>query len=98
MIHIELRETIFSIEDGTLYRHNSSTGKWQAVGKEGEYKNTIAIAALDGKLYSVETNGTLYETKTDGTWRQIGDDGEFQHLEMLVAMGGFLWTVEGGTL
>jgi len=65
---------------------------------EVECENTIALAALDGKLYSVETNGTLYETITDETWRQIGDDCEFQNLEMLVAMGGFLWTVESGTL
>jgi hypothetical protein len=40
------------------------TGKWELVGKEGEWKNKIEIVAMDGFLWSVEKDGSLFKTES----------------------------------
>lgn len=75
------------------------TGKWEMVGKEGDWKNTVDMVGMDGFLWSVEADGSLYKTDpATGNYTQVGDKGSFSKLKHLEAMDHMLWTVEGDTL
>jgi hypothetical protein len=75
------------------------TGKWELVGKEGEWKNRIEIVAMDGFLWSVEKDGSLYKTDpATGKSIQVGEKGSFENLTNLEGMDHLLWSIEAGTL
>ena len=75
------------------------TGKWEMVGKAGDWKNTVDMVGMDGFLWSIEADGSLYKTDpATGNYTQIGDKGSFRNLKHLEAMDHMLWTVEGDTL
>jgi hypothetical protein len=75
------------------------TGKWEQVGKDGEWKGTIDMVGMDGFLWSVEPDGSLYKTDpATGNYTQVGEKGSFQKLKLFEGMDHMLWTVEGGTL
>ena len=75
------------------------TGKWEMVGKAGDWKDTVDMVGMDGFLWSIEADGSLYKTDpATGNYTQIGDKGSFSHLKHLEAMDHMLWTVEGDTL
>jgi hypothetical protein len=75
------------------------TGKWELVGKEGEWKGTVDMVGMDGFIWSVESDGSLYKTDpANGTFTQVGDKGSFQRLKLIEGMDHMLWTVEGDTL
>ena len=75
------------------------TGKWELVGKEGEWKGTVDMVGMDGYIWSVESDGSLFKTDpATGTFTQVGDKGSFQHLKLIEGMDHMLWTVEGDTL
>ncbi len=66
----------------------------QPVGPAGGWANTIAGAALDGKLYTVEAGGKLYATDpADGAWVQVGG-ADFANTAFLFAAGGSLVSIE----
>jgi hypothetical protein len=93
---VGLGNSLYTIEGGDLYRTSTSSLKWQKISSD--YGKTIAITAMDNKLYSIEKDGSLYETEPDGTWRQIGETGDFHGAKLLAAYDGWLWTIEQGTL
>src|SRR5580765_3008177 len=75
------------------------TGKWEMVGKEGEWRGTVDMVGMDGFIWSVEKDGSLYKTDpATGNYTQVGDKGSFQNLKLLEGMDHILWTVEGDTL
>ena len=75
------------------------TGKWEMVGKEGDWKDTVDMVGMDGFLWSIEADGSLYKTDpATGNYTQVGDKGSFRKLKHLEAMDHILWTVEGDTL
>ena len=66
----------------------------QAVGAPGGWAGTIAGAALDGKLYTVEAAGNLYATDpADGSWSKIGG-ADFANTAFLFAAGDSLASIE----
>jgi hypothetical protein len=75
------------------------TGKWQLVGKEGDWKGTIDMVGMDGFIWSVESDGSLYKTDpATGNFTQVGEKGSFQRLKLIEGMDHMLWTVEGDSL
>ncbi len=77
----------------------AQTGKWELVGKEGEWKDTIDMVGMDGFLWSVEKDGSLYKTNpATGNYVQVGDKGSFKRLKLFEGMDHMLWSVEGDTL
>ncbi len=75
------------------------TGKWEMVGKEGDWKGTVDMVGMDGFIWSVEADGSLYKTDpATGNYTQIGDKGSFSHVKHLEGMNHMLFTVEGDTL
>src|SRR6185295_18758555 len=75
------------------------TGKWEMVGKEGDWKGTVDMVGMDGFLWSIEADGSLYKTDpATGNYTQVGDKGSFRNLKHLEGMDHMLWTVEGDTL
>lgn len=75
------------------------TGKWELVGKEGEWKNAVEMVAMDGFLWSVEKDGSLYKTDpANGKRTQVGEKGSFENIQNLEGMDHMLWSIEGGTL
>ena len=75
------------------------TGKWELVGKEGEWKNTVGLVAMDDALWSVEKDGSLYKTDpATGNHTQMGDKGLFERLQNLEGMDHMLWSIEAGSL
>jgi hypothetical protein len=75
------------------------TGKWELVGKEGEWKNTVGLVGMDDSLWSVEKDGSLYKTDpATGNHTQMGDKGLFEHLQNLEGMDHLLWSIEAGSL
>ena len=75
------------------------TGKWELVGKEGEWKGTVDMVGMDGFIWSVEADGSLFKTDpANGTYTLVGEKGSFQRLKLIEGMDHMLWTVEGDTL
>ena len=75
------------------------TGKWELVGKEGEWKNAVELVAMDGFLWSVEKDGSLYKTDpANGNRTQVGEKGSFERIQNLEGMDHLLWSIEAGTL
>ena len=75
------------------------TGKWELVGKEGDWKRTVDMVGMDGFIWSVEANGSLYKTDpATGNYTEVGEKGSFQRLKLIEGMDHMLWTVEGDSL
>jgi hypothetical protein len=76
-----------------------SAGTWKAVGKAGDWKQTIAGVGLNGKLYTIESSGSLYVTDpSTGTWKALGKP-DFAQTAFITAAAGKLFTIEkSGTL
>jgi hypothetical protein len=75
------------------------TGKWELVGKEGEWKNAVEMVAMDGALWSVEKDGSLYKTDpANGKRTQVGEKGSFEKVQNLEGWDHMLWSIEAGTL
>ena len=65
-----------------------------SVGAPGDWAGTVAGAALDGKLYTVEAGGKLYATDpADGSWSKIGG-ADFAQTAFLFAAGDSLVSIE----
>lgn len=75
------------------------TGKWELVGKEGDWKGTIDMVGMDGFIWSVEADGSLFKTDpATGNFTNVGDKGAFTKLKLIEGMDHMLWTVEGDSL
>src|SRR6185503_15609226 len=66
------------------YKSDPATGKWERMGEGGGWGKTVAMAGLNGTLYSVEPDGSLWKTDKGCT--------------DLAALDGRLWTLENGIL
>jgi hypothetical protein len=88
-------ESLYTIEqDGSLFRINPQNGGWVRVGREGDWKGTIAGTVLKGKLYTVEVNGALYATNLgNGEWKALGKP-EFAGTAFMFAAGSKVFTIE----
>ena len=83
----------------TAARDVAVTGKWELVGQEGEWKNTVGLVAMDDVLWSVEKDGSLYKTDpATGAHTLMGDKGSFERLQNLEGMDHMLWSIEAGSL
>src|SRR5882762_2206356 len=71
---------------------------WQQIGKAGEWSETVAMAGMNGLIWSIESDGTLFKTDKRGNYEQVGPKGSFQHVTMIEALDGLPYTIEGGTL
>jgi hypothetical protein len=72
----------------------AQAGSWKAVGKAGDWAGTIAGAALNNKIYTVEAGGALYVTDpASGAWKQIGKN-DFASTKILFAAAGKLFSIE----
>jgi len=88
----------YSIEpDGSLWKTDKS-GNDTLVDK-GDFKGCTDLAAVDGKLWTIE-NGNLYWTDpTNLKWAQIGKEGEFNNISVMISGSGFLWMLDNsGTM
>jgi len=93
-----LNGILYSIEpDGSLWKTDKS-GNDTLVDK-GDFKGCTDLAAVDGKLWTIE-NGNLYWTDpTNLKWAQIGKEGEFNNISVMISGSGFLWMLDNsGTM
>ena len=88
---------LWTVEADSLYKNDPATGKWELSGEGGGWNKTIAMAGLNGILYSIEPDGSLWKTDKSGNDTQI-DKGDFKGCTDLAAMNGKLWTIEEGSL
>ena len=64
------------------------------MGKAGAWKGTIASTALNGRLYTVGTDGILYESQLDdGHWIAVGKP-VFGKTVYLFESGSNLYTLD----
>ncbi|MBU1822751.1 MAG: hypothetical protein KKG00_14750, partial [Bacteroidetes bacterium] len=72
---------------------------WTQLGKSGDWQNTVDMVAMNGSLYSIESDGTLWRTDQNGNYEQLAEKGSFTDLILMVGLDGYLFTLEGnGTL
>lgn len=72
----------------------SSAGTWSQIGPAGAWRNTLAGTILDGRLYTVETNGYLYRTDLgSGAWEGLGKP-EYAGTALLFAVGPSLCAIQ----
>jgi hypothetical protein len=72
----------------------AQAGSWKPVGKPGDWVGTIAGAALNNKIYTVEASGALYVTEpASGVWKQVGKN-DFANTQFLFAAAGKLFSIE----
>lgn len=72
----------------------AEAGKWQVVGKEGEWANTRLMVAFDGVLWGVETDGALFRISQTGEREMISKPTGFTELRLLAAMKDKLYGVD----
>ncbi len=79
---------------GALQQARADVGDRIRLGQAGEWRDTIAGATLNNRLYTVEKSGTLYVTDlSTGRWSQVGK-AEFGNTRMMFAVGPSLYTIE----
>jgi hypothetical protein len=71
---------------------------WKQIGGAGAYRNSLAVNGMNGRFYSIESDGTLYSSDLNGSWTQIGKSGEYAGTTMFLAVGGRIYNVQRGTL
>ena len=75
------------------------TGKWEQVGKDGEFKNVVDMVAMDGFLWGVKKDGSLFKMDPNtAKSTQVGEKGSFENLENFEGWDHMLWSIEAGTL
>jgi hypothetical protein len=89
---------LWTIENGSLYRTDPSSLKWEQVGKEGEFTNVTAMISGAANLFMIDNAGTLYKVDPNGTSTVLGERGSYGHTTVLTTLNGKLWTVEDGNL
>jgi hypothetical protein len=73
---------------------SGSPGSWWRLGPAGAWKDTIAGAVLNAKLYTIETSGCLYMTDlSNGVWVPVGKP-DFAGTAAMFAAGDSLYTIE----
>src|SRR5436190_5886710 len=90
-----LNGILYSIEpDGSLWKTDKS-GNDVLIDK-GDFKGCSDLAALDGRLWTLE-NGILYSTDPSSLkWQEIG---EFKNISVMISGTEFLWMLDNsGTL
>lgn len=75
-------------------RAGTPKATWAMVGKQGDYKGTKLLVALDGCCWSVDGGGTLWKTTEKGEKSKVGKGGTWQKTAAVVAMDGLLYSVE----
>ncbi len=86
---------------GITINQVGSVGGWAQVGRRGDWQATAAGAILDGKLYTIETDGKLWRTDlSDGTYALVGAEAmPFGATDKLFAAEGALYSIDhAGTL
>ncbi len=75
-------------------RAGTPKATWTMVGKQGDYKGTKLVVALDGCCWSVDGGGTLWKTTDKGEKSKVGKGGTWQATTSVVVMDGVLYSVE----
>src|SRR5260370_39907183 len=89
---------LWTIENGTLYKTEPASLKWEQVGKEGDFANVTAMQGADKFLWIIDKEGTLYRVDQNGASTVLGEKGRYGQTTILTTLNGKLWTVEGGNL
>lgn len=86
--------TMLSLEkDGTVYKISPDASR-QAVGKRGNYKDTIAAAVADGNLYTIERDGRFFITNLQTmNWTSL-KKADYANTRYMLATNGHVVTVE----
>jgi hypothetical protein len=90
-----LNGVLYSVEpDGSLWKTDKS-GNDTLIDK-GDFKGCTDLAALDGRLWTIE-DGILYSTEPASLkWQKIG---EFKNISVMISGSDFLWMLDdSGTL
>ena len=79
---------------GVALDQEGAAGGWAQVGPDAAWKATIAGTILQGRMYTVESDGTLYATNLKtGAWEPLGKP-VFRNTRFMLAEGTELYTVE----
>lgn len=79
---------------GALQPARAGVGDRTRLGQVGEWKDTVAAATSNNRLYTIEKSGALYVTDlSNGRWSQIGKP-EFANTRFLFSVGPNLYTIE----
>jgi hypothetical protein len=91
LLLLALGEQLVSIEkSGSLYLINPADGTWRPSGQPAGWANTVAGAAMAGKLYTIDAGGTLFESDpSSGSMQAVGATG-FAGTKFLFAAGSGL--------
>src|SRR6266542_2722145 len=57
---------------GALHQAKADVGDWKRIGKAGEWKNTIALATMNDRLYTIESGGLYRINPANGSWGLVG--------------------------
>jgi hypothetical protein len=86
--------SLYTIEDGGLYRVNPTDGSWRLVGKAEDWTGTRAVAVLADQLYSANKSGALYKSSLEtGQWVAVGKPA-FGKTAFLFVVGYQLYSIE----
>jgi hypothetical protein len=85
-----LNGVLYSVEpDGSLWKTDKS-GNDTLIDK-GDFKGCTDLAALDGRLWTIE-DGILYSTEPASLkWQKIG---EFKNISVMISGSDFLWMLD----
>ena len=78
---------------GALQQARAGVGDRVRIGQAGDWKNTIAVAVKNDRLYTVEKSGTLYVTDlSSGRWSSVGQ-AVFAGTRFMFAAGQNLYMI-----
>ncbi len=88
------QDKLISIEkNGSLSLINPKDGAWRQSGKAGEWKDTLAGAACNGKLFTVASDGTLQATDPGTGARQKVGNAQYSDTTHLLVIGNQLYAI-----
>lgn len=88
-------EALYTIEtSGDLFHVNPVAGSWNRVGKQGDWKDTVAGTIFNDLLFTVDASGALYGTDLEtAEWEQVGGEN-FSNTALMFAADRSLYTIE----
>lgn len=85
--------SLYTIEDGGLYRVSTTNGSWSRVGTAEDWGANRAAAVIGDRLYNC-SKGAIYETMlSNGQWKTIGKTG-FADTTILFESGLRLYAID----
>jgi len=92
---IVVRNTLYTIENGSLFFHRGPNYNTKEARGGNEFYNPGFLVRGQSTLYAVQNDGSLYEINlADGSWKRITKTKSWKGTKAAAVLGDKLFTVD----